>query len=56
MVLDTIQLMQLLLLETPMQLSAGKNPEENPGLCVAKKGREVTLTIDDDVRRALYAA
>ena len=33
----------------------GKNPGEIPGLCVAKKGREVTLTIDDKVGRALYA-
>ena len=62
MVLDTIQMMWLILLETPMQLkSGGKSGEKSGGktrkkfqlfvfqtaLCVAKKGREVTLTFDD---------
>ena len=33
-----------------------KIQEKIPGLCVAKKATEVTLTIDDEVGRALYAA
>ena len=33
----------------------GKNPGEIPGLCVAKKGREVTLTIGEEVGRPIYA-
>ena len=45
------------LLETPIQLECGKKIQEKiPGLCVAKKGREVTLTIEDEVGRALYAS
>ena len=58
MVLDTIQMMWLLLLETPMQLKSGEKSGKKTrkkfqlfvlqtALCVAKKGREVTLTFDD---------
>ena len=54
MVLDTIQMMWLILLETPMQLKSGEKSGEKfqlfvfqTALCVAKKGREVTLTFDD---------
>ena len=29
---------------------------EIPGLCMAKRGREVTLTLNDDLGRAFYSA
>ena len=33
-----------------------KIQEKIPGFCIAKKGREVTLNIDDEVGQVLYAA
>ena len=57
MVLDAIQMMWLLFLKTPMQLECGKKSRGNPGSlrCKERKGREVTLTIGEEVGRPIYA-